>query len=777
MSHSHRIVEYFCESCNTVVFLSATPLQLGSSDLFSLLNLLLPEEYIDKETFDTMAEPNRYINASIRHVRSNRPGWQERVMGELNQITVNSWAKNVFLNNSILQYWLKRLSALDRPLNNEERIDCLKDLESLHTFSHIINRTKRKDIGEFTIREPITVKITYSPEEHAFYNAVKEFKSTILNVRYGMRTANLIMSTIERQITSCLPAFVTLLDTFIERGLQSLTELSDDIDYEAPTAVDDLAFREYATKLKMLAGSLPSCDAKTEHLLTIIREIMRPTESGKILVFSFFKHTIQYLNDVLSNESIRVAVITGDTSFEKREDYRKRFRMERTDPDAIDVLLSSEVGCEGLDYEFCSRMVNYDIPWNPMKIEQRIGRIDRFGQKSHKIRIYNFITDGTVEEKIFYRCFMRLGIFNSTIGDLEGILGNITAELTQTAFSMDLSDEQQEIRTQQLADNVIRLAQEQRKFEDESHSLFLMDIMNEDREITNERSLQIAWQKVLISHYFRQTFGDEVCKETNNHHLKLRLSKEMRQKILDDLSEMKRNRLIDRNSAEAKKLEKYLRSEQQVIILTFNSEQSRVDDSNLLISVTHPLFKLALTATQAQEKALYTAFSVSNSLSAVPNGSYLFACYRWDEYGYRQNQSIQVVFMEESTKQILDVELADFEKMLLSGSSCKMGQIPDLSILDSFIYRKQQASKDRLFDINQDVIQRKVSTLDKYYSGQIRKAKDQYNKAEDYRMQNLYRSRVEKLEIAWNEKKKEINDKAQADVMVTLFAGGRLVVE
>jgi len=96
----------------------------------------------------------------------------------------------------------------------------------------------------------------------------------------------------------------------------------------------------------------------------------------------------------------------------RRELLRNRFRLPKENEEAIDILLSSEVGCEGLDYEFCDRLVNYDIPWNPMRIEQRIGRIDRFGQQAEKILIFNFITPGTVEERIFFRCFERLGIFS-----------------------------------------------------------------------------------------------------------------------------------------------------------------------------------------------------------------------------------------------------------------------------------------------------------------------------------------------------------------------------
>src|SRR5690606_32243099 len=128
----------------------------------------------------------------------------------------------------------------------------------------------------------------------------------------------------------------------------------------------------------------------------------------------------------------RVGLVTGEITDDKdREFIRNRFRLSKENEEAIDILLSSEVGCEGLDYEFCDRLVNYDIPWNPMRIEQRIGRIDRFGQQAEKIFIFNFITPGTVEERIFFRCFERLGIFQDTLGDLEEVLGELVEDLTK----------------------------------------------------------------------------------------------------------------------------------------------------------------------------------------------------------------------------------------------------------------------------------------------------------------------------------------------------------
>ena len=100
----------------------------------------------------------------------------------------------------------------------------------------------------------------------------------------------------------------------------------------------------------------------------------------------------------------RVAQVDGSVADDERFKIRERFLMDRSEEQAIDILLFTEVGCEGLDYQFCDTMINYDLPWNPMRIEQRIGRIDRRGQKSETVRIYNFITDGTIDAVVYDRC-------------------------------------------------------------------------------------------------------------------------------------------------------------------------------------------------------------------------------------------------------------------------------------------------------------------------------------------------------------------------------------
>ena len=143
------------------------------------------------------------------------------------------------------------------------------------------------------------------------------------------------------------------------------------------------------------------------------------------------------------------------------------------------MLLSSEVGCEGLDFQFCDFLVNYDLPWNPMRIEQRIGRIDRYGQQSETVAIVNFVTPGTVDADIYERCLSRIGVFQHAVGGSEEILGQITQELHDIADSFTLSPDERTLRLQQLADNSIRLIREEQELEANESELFGLNVPNQ----------------------------------------------------------------------------------------------------------------------------------------------------------------------------------------------------------------------------------------------------------------------------------------------------------
>ena len=165
-------------------------------------------------------------------------------------------------------------------------------------------------------------------------------------------------------------------------------------------------------------------------------------------------------------------MIHGGTPDEERVELRSRFEKPREDSDSLDVLLFSEIGCEGLDYQFCDCIVNYDLPWNPMRVEQRIGRIDRVGQTSESVAIVNLITPGTIDADIYERCLVRIGVFERALGGSEEILGEITREIRNIAENYSLSEEDRRAKFQQLADNKIRLIQEQEDVGTEADGAF-----------------------------------------------------------------------------------------------------------------------------------------------------------------------------------------------------------------------------------------------------------------------------------------------------------------
>lgn len=779
-SKSHEVVKYFCENSKSIVFLSATPLQLETLDLFYLLNLLEPNEFIDENLFYQMIEPNKYINGSIRFIRNTScDDWQEKAYQELLNIYNNSWAKEAFFNNSILNYWLNRLKNSKVSLTDEERISCISDLERLHTLSHIINRTKRKDIGEFTIREPITVSTDFSTLEREFYNKVIEFRKGLFSLKYNKNIINFIMTTIERQITSCLPAFIDLLEEFIKKGVKSLYNISDDIDIENIDELlnkTNLNLEEKIEELKVLSKQLPKVDAKFNNLVKVLTEAKK-NKDGKILVFSFFKTTLSYLYTNLKKLGYNVALITGETPFYEREIIRNNFRLENTNSEAIEILLCSEVGCEGLDYEFCNKLINYDIPWNPMKIEQRIGRIDRFGQKSPKVQIYNFIIPNTVEEKVFFRCYDRLGIFNSTVGDLEDILGEVVPELSKQALEYNLTEEQQQRKIKQISDNAIRKVFEQREFEKNSKDLFLLDLKTKENNIIEEKNIYIKLLEELVKCFFNICLEGSSIKEIDKDIFKIRLSKQDKQFLIKELTIIKKG--IDRNSEALNLLEKYLLSESSTINLYFNYENSKKLEESLFIDINHPLLKIILKILSEERGEIITNLRLKVD-NIIEKGKYLFFCYHWKEIGYRKQEYIDIVLYNLENNEIKNIDLINFEKLLLIAENNEIKHNineefrEDISNIEKYIFEKHRKKKEKLTLFNNELVYKKLSSLNNYYDHQIKKIENDLLIIDNKKIKVMKKSQLERTISTWKKKKGELEEKLRTDIIVNLFAKGYL---
>ena len=136
-------------------------------------------------------------------------------------------------------------------------------------------------------------------------------------------------------------------------------------------------------------------DVKAEALLERIQQQQREENDPtlKVLIFTEFVPTQAMLADFLERRGFSVVILNGGMDLEERRQAQRRFA------DDAQILISTDAGGEGLNLQFCHVIVNYDLPWNPMKIEQRIGRVDRIGQK-HIVRAMNFALADTVELRV-----------------------------------------------------------------------------------------------------------------------------------------------------------------------------------------------------------------------------------------------------------------------------------------------------------------------------------------------------------------------------------------
>jgi SNF2 family DNA or RNA helicase len=158
---------------------------------------------------------------------------------------------------------------------------------------------------------------------------------------------------------------------------------------------------------------------KQEKLLDIIRSVNERMETGRAIVFTQFRATqdaiVSALNQGAGGDDVPVHRVNGSLSSAEKDQQLQQFR-ERGG-----VLVTTDSISEGRNIQFCNVIVNYDLPWNPMSVEQRIGRIDRIGQ-DRDVYVYNLALDGTIEDYVLEKLYGKIDVFHQTVGGLKEIL-------------------------------------------------------------------------------------------------------------------------------------------------------------------------------------------------------------------------------------------------------------------------------------------------------------------------------------------------------------------
>ena len=767
-AYEYKCVKYFCDNADAVVMLTATPLQTSDDDLFTLLNVLRPDVVIDKATFDLMSRPNAYISKCISAMRRADENWQSDALDSLKRVLETQWGENVIASNPTYISMIQRLRQ--EKISREERVKLITDAESLHSFHSMLNRTRRKDIQDFCVRRPYTLAVEFTPEQKELHDELLRFEQNALIQLHGSaRSIPFMMSTIKRQAASCIFGLAPHLRDMINRRFE---QLEDDLDGESISysfgRKDQDTLISLASRVLKMAEDLPENDPKIELMLQTIREKQK-YENNKIIIFSTFRFTLGYLHEKLLKEGYRVAQVDGSVKDAQRQALREKFELPKEDPGAIDIMLFTEVGSEGLDYQFCDMMINYDLPWNPMRIEQRIGRIDRRGQKSEAVNIYNMITEGTVDADIYYRCLMRIGVFENSIGECEEILGDIATQIDQIVVDETLSEEERRRKLEQMADNEVLKLQELNRLEEEEKELFGFDLS----EFTTAEEIHRAenpWLtqrslKVMIERYLGERVGHGTYFVGEGDAKQLRLSAAARGILRDDLK-----KLTGTRNALRQNWDNYLKGKVPMHAVTFDSETAEKNREAFFITAMHPLARQA-AAFFASDELSY--IRVQYATDELPDGKYYFSVYAWSYVGMNPHFKLMLVCDDDE----LAVQLPDILQEAGSSVSPVKAESSEWDYLEKKQIRLWKEAKEEALREARSSMTYKLESLSNNFRNQKRSLEQRMMDIPSDSMRRMFNSELESAvenyegKVALYRKRME-----QTDIHATLIAKGILEV-
>ena len=767
---AYQGVELFTRDADAVVFLTATPLQNSNNDLYTLLNLLRPDVVFDKDTFDTMAEPNAYINALLRVVRNQAEGWQDQAKEEISHILGTTWGRNVIQHNP---NFAKVFELVDRDaITREEKIEAISLIESLHSFNSLITRTRRRDIEDFCIRRTQTVKVSFTSRQHDIYDALVDFEANALAALHGSTAVRFMMCTIMRQAASCIYGLAPFLNDLVQKRLVQIQEDGELYEYDySMNSDDENCIFELADEIYGLTEKLPAEDPKLEKLYEIIEQ-KQLEENNRVIVFSSFRHTLAYVRRNLQEKGYRVAQVDGSVKDEDRYLIRSRFLMDREDEHAIDVLLFSEVGCEGLDYQFCDTMVNYDLPWNPMRIEQRIGRIDRRGQKSEAVKIYNMITEDTIDAVIHDRCLSKIGVFEASIGDCSDILGDISEQIFKIMFDASLSDEERQMKIEKMADNEVMKVQEMNRLEQEEKSLYGFDLSNfiQNKDVQDAENAWISPQSIsnLVDSFLVDFLGDgEYIRSSKTSELcTMRIAADKRARLKENLAKLN---LTNANNA-TKLWNAYLKSNAPQIRVTYDATTAKDNREATFLTQMHPLVQ---QAARYESKQLPCVIGVSVSDDSIPVGDYEFLIYAWKYVGLRPDIKLIAV----SDNEQVQANILAFLQYASDYAFDDGAHTAKWDTMDSIHYEKWQMTKAEYVQAVREACEYRVDQLRQNTTKRESVIRAQIAGAKDERILRMRTAQLENLKKNYAEQKRALEETiGKADIHTQPLVKGILHV-
>lgn len=778
----HQAVRQLTVSSDAIVFLTATPLHLGNQDLFNLLNLLLPEDFDRIDVFEQRLRVNEHIVRAETALRATFPGKVKAAAESLRRASSRPDPFGFASNKT----YARVLSQLDTIADGDVEgiVDVQEDLASLNLISHVVTRTKKRDAyPDAPKRDPVIYPVTFTEAERIAYDTVYAFCAEHYTRTVGNWAAQFPLIMLQRQMASSIPA---MLEHYRE-VIRIRAEEPDDEDQgdDAPDSMTKLVdIPGFGTLIDELLD-LPLAREDTK-LAALIR-VLRDAGDDKVVVFSYFRGSLRYLERRLGEAGVECTRIDGSVPYninnpeeDERQNRINRFR----DPEGPRVLLSSEVGSEGLDFQFCHTLVNWDLPWNPMVVEQRIGRLDRLGQKAQRISIFNFSTPGTIEDRVLRRLYDRVGLFEGAIGPLEPILGEAIKELTADLLRPHLTDAEIDELVERKAMALQQKLRLERQFESESEALLGQDHIARDRiervrrlgRYVTPSELQIFVADFLsIEHpdaSLRGRYDGTKTRDAGEGCFWMRFTPSIREFVRN------RTKRLD-DPALLHFLDRPISSDLRV---TFDPQAALTSPAIEHIHNQHPLVKAIASFLGETPERIQPVCRVSLHTDLVPENDYAFFWGEVNEEGLQAGRSIWAEMSQHDATERLAPDVAErlLYEMIVGGDAWpefdaptgadaeKMTQIFEEWIRERCLLRRNQAQEQNETRVSARLSSLKASTEAKLAI--VRGQLEQHRLKGNQRIIPAVEGKLRKIEADFEQRERQLQGGRK--VSVTYTAGG-----
>lgn len=720
---------------DSALFLTATPVMMSNENLYNLLHLLDNTRYFNYQIFNNLMEQNRPFILAISALNANAPLKQIENDLSTSEIytTYSADEREIYSNYTTVgdafkddPIYLEIITLLEGEDNYKNRARLQYLLNTISVMNNVFSRTRKREVTmdmSQAERKPHLVKVQLEEEEQEHFDDVideyiNENSYIDSDGEFKMdQGAALGLITKKKQVASSVYAFLNEEEDLIHG-------------YDA--------YAEYP-------------DGKVDRLVDIIREVFKHGVN-KLIVFAEFRRTLHYLQIRLKQRGYNSLIIHGQ--IDGRVEIIEKFK---NDPN-IHILLSSKVGSEGLDMQFCNSMVNYDLPWNPMDIEQRIGRIDRFGQQSEIVNIYSMVVAGSIQEDIYERLLSRIGIFKGTIGDMEAILDAPAPGNARSSIRKWIDQSERELYVKKLTqeERVRKMEEIARAIENERENIRHLD-EGLNNTLTNDSYFRDEIDRILR----KNAYVTEI--ELRNY-IESAISAELSTCRLNDLgggvfefvvpvSEPKalRNFLVKYQPLGEEYdllFSSFIRSldDRLSFRLTFKQELAYDDRSIIFVNIYHPIICACQNYFQSKDDRISTSFSYAlQSDDMMPSGGHYFlavyklATSRMVQGIKKTSAELYPVLYDAHAQSIVhDTELVDH----LFGLSQITGKEhnPDVEFLKTEIIQDMRYD---FLDTIRDEIKRRLD--------EIKRTSESERQRNDIQTREYYQSLIESRETSIDE--------------------------